>query len=290
QGVILLVGSGPGSPLLLPVFTHRLLTTSSSSTIVLSDKLVPSEIQELIPEGTEVVIAKKFPGNAEGAQSELMEIAVREAKEGKTVIRLKQGDPYIYGRGGEEVLHFRKHGIETRVVPGLSSALAGPLLAGIPLTQRGVSEGVVICTGVGRGGKEVKIPGYDREKTVVMLMGVARIGEVVKAITEGMGGRLGGNARLYPPHLPIAIVERAGMKDARTVMSTLANVEEAMKEVGQKPPGLIVVGWSVMALDGEGYLDVLDRSEEDDVPLVTRWLNGAKWRVEQNGLAAWEAL
>jgi uroporphyrin-III C-methyltransferase len=89
--------------------------------------------------------------------------------------QVKQGDPVVYGRAREEVLFFRAHGFEQLVVPGVSSVLVAPIFAGIPVTQRGVAESIVVCTGVGRQGKEVKLPGYERPRTVLVLMGVARI-------------------------------------------------------------------------------------------------------------------
>ncbi|KAG9052388.1 hypothetical protein FS842_009940, partial [Serendipita sp. 407] len=145
RGKIYLLGSGPGHPGLLTLSAHSILTTQA--TLVLSDKLVPSEVLALIPSRVRVKIAKKFPGNAEGAQNELMVEAVEAASRGEIVVRLKQGDPAVYGRVGEEILYFRRNGFESIVVPGITSALSGPSLAGISITQRGVAESMVLCTG-----------------------------------------------------------------------------------------------------------------------------------------------
>jgi uroporphyrin-III C-methyltransferase len=194
-GRILLVGSGPGHPSLLTVATHTALTQQAE--FVLSDKLVPDAVLALIPKHVHVRIARKFPGNADGAQMEMMEAAVEAAKRGLTVVRvcrslvssftvlftsfqLKQGDPTVFARLGEEILYFRLNGFEPTVIPGVSSALGAPTFAGIPLTQRGVAESFIVCTGVGRKGKEVSLPGYERSRTLVILMGVARIKEIVK--------------------------------------------------------------------------------------------------------------
>jgi uroporphyrin-III C-methyltransferase len=149
------------------------------------------------------------------------------------VIRLKQGDPFIYGRGGEEVLFFRQHGFESVVVPGISSSIAGPLMMGIPVTQRGVAESMVLCTGVGRKGKAVQLPGYVRGRTLIVLMGVARIKQVLAVLTrtdlkdsssdkETTGWREGA---AFPPYLPIAIIERASSHDQRMVASTIRGTE-----------------------------------------------------------------
>ncbi|TVY22437.1 Uroporphyrinogen-III C-methyltransferase [Lachnellula hyalina] len=152
KGRIILAGSGPGHPDLLTRATHKALL---SADVILADKLVPSGVLDLIPRRTPVHIARKFPGNAEQAQTELLELGLAGLKAGKTVLRLKQGDPYIYGRGGEEYEFFRKEGFEgvIEVLPGITSALSAPMFAGIPATQRGVSDQVLICTGTGRKGK-----------------------------------------------------------------------------------------------------------------------------------------
>ncbi|EPQ60177.1 tetrapyrrole methylase [Gloeophyllum trabeum ATCC 11539] len=289
KGRILLVGSGPGHPSLLTVATHAALTKHAD--LVLSDKLVPAAVLSLIPMHVEVRIARKFPGNAEGAQIEMMEAAVEAAKRGLTVVRLKQGDPTVYGRAGEEVLYFRAHGFEPLVVPGVSSALAGPTLAGIPVTQRGVAESFIVCTGVGRQGTQVMLPGYERGRTLLILMGVARLPQVLKALTnvEATDSREG---PAYPPSLPIAVIERASMPDQRSICSTLDGIAAALESAGeQRPPGMIVVGWSVLALCGEGNVDVLDRGAAlDDETRVKRWLAGNSWRISEGLDSGWEAL
>ncbi|GHJ88312.1 hypothetical protein NliqN6_4714 [Naganishia liquefaciens] len=300
-GRILLLGSGPGHPSLLTVAAHQALMTS---TLILSDKLVPSEILALVPSSTTLHIAKKFPGNAEGAQNEMMELALEGALRGEIVVRLKQGDPFVYGRGGEEILFFRQHGFEPVVVPGVSSALAGPLMMNIPVTQRGVAESMVLCTGVGRKGKAVQLPGYVRSRTLCLLMGVARIKQVLQVLMrpaeqavadpETQGWRDGA---AFPPYLPIAIIERASSHDQRMVASTLDGIEEALERAGeQRPPGMMIIGWSVLALEGEGEVTVLDEDEASpdlekrDRARVQKWL-GDKSYVLKDGLSEeWERL
>lgn len=301
-GRIFLLGSGPGSPALLTMAAHTLLT--KKATLILSDKLVPPEVLALIPKHIPLTIAKKFPGNAEGAQNELMDLAYEGALRGETVVRLKQGDPYVYGRGGEEVLFFRERGIEAVVIPGISSSFAAPLMAGIPVTQRGVSESVIVCTGVGRKGKGVKLPGYIRSRTLVVLMGVARLQGVVNALVTAAGleenGREGGaredNGDAFPLHCPIAIIERGSSPDQRVVSSTLANIVHAMEHVGdQRPPGMMIIGWSALALYGKGDVTVLDEVEglsaEDlesvDKQRVDRWLGPTGYRVQEGLDTSW---
>ncbi|KAI8990647.1 uroporphyrin-III C-methyltransferase [Trametes punicea] len=289
RGQIFLVGSGPGHPSLLTVATHAALTKHAN--LVLSDKLVPDAVLALIPPGVEVRIARKFPGNAEGAQMELMEAAVEAANRGLTVVRLKQGDPTVYGRAGEEVIYFRAHGFEPVVVPGVSSALAGPTFAGIPVTQRGAAESFIVCTGVGRQGKEVKLPGYDRSRTLVILMGVARLPQVLDALQSqepNSARRRDGPA--YPPLTPIAIIERASMPDQRVISSTLKDVAAAMDSIGeQRPPGMIVVGWSVLCLWDRGDMSILEEgAEQHDGERLRTWLGEKPWRVTEGLNAEWE--
>jgi uroporphyrin-III C-methyltransferase len=178
-------------------------------------------------------------------------------------------------------------------VPGVTSALAGPIFAGIPVTQRGVAESVIVCTGVGRAGKEVQLPGYERGRTLVVLMGVARLGALLEALkseeAENAGRRAG---QAYPPNLPIAIIERATMPDQRTVYSTLENIAVALESVGeQRPPGMIVIGWSALALWKEGDMTVLDKQgQEEDKVRVKTWLGGEAWRVVEGLDEAWDDL
>ncbi|KAF6753275.1 uroporphyrin-III C-methyltransferase [Ephemerocybe angulata] len=289
RGRIFLVGSGPGHPALLTQATHTVLTRLAD--LVLSDKLVPDAVLALIPKSVEIRIAKKFPGNAEGAQMEMMEAAIEAANRGLTVVRLKQGDPVVYGRAGEEVLYFRAHGLEPLVIPGVSSALAAPTFANIPVTQRGAAESFTVCTGVGRRGKEITLPAYERARTLVILMGVARLPQVVDALVAAdAGARRQGAA--YPGNTPVAIIERASMPDQRVVTSTLRDVVQALESSGeQRPPGMIVVGWSVLCLYGKGDTGVLEEgAEKGDEGRVERWLAGGRWRVEEGVDPSWDLL
>ncbi|BGP51639.1 uroporphyrin-III C-methyltransferase [Rhodotorula kratochvilovae] len=297
KGRVLLLGTGPGNPLLLTRVAHLLLTTEDPSSpffvdLFLSDKLVPPQILALIPPARRagVVIARKYPGNAEAAQEELMALAIEGAQRGQTVMRMKQGDPYLYGRGGEEVLRFRAvAGIESVVVPGLSSSLAGPTLAGIPVTQRGVAESVVVCTGVGRGGRDVPLAPYERAKTLCVLMGVARLSSLVQSLMNH-------STNPYPPYLPIALVERASSPDQRVVASTIDRLAQVLEQLPpHRPPGMIVVGWAVMCLDGEGDMRILDDPEDDgreerDRARVDKWAGEMGYRVREGLSEGWMSL
>jgi uroporphyrin-III C-methyltransferase len=250
KGRIILAGSGPGHPDLLTRATHKAILTAD---LILADKLVPSGVLDLIPRRTPVHIARKFPGNAERAQEELLELGLAGLKAGKTVLRLKQGDPYIYGRGGEEFKYFRKEGYGSviSVLPGITSALSAPLFAGIPATQRGVSDQVLICTGTGRKGKPTVPPEYVDTRTVVFLMALHRITGLVADLTSwesedakllDENGQVDRGRRLWPRDTPCAVVERASCPDQRVIRTTLEFVGAAVEGEGSRPPGLLVLG------------------------------------------------
>jgi uroporphyrin-III C-methyltransferase len=244
-GKILLVGSGPGHPDLLTLASKRALEEAD---LVLADKLVPSGVLELIPRRTLLFIARKFPGNADAAQEELLGKALAGLEEGKCVVRLKQGDPYIYGRGGEEVKFFEGRGYEPVVLPGITSALSAPLFAGVPATHRGVADQVLVCTGTGRRGAAPAPPEWVESRTVVFLMALHRLGSLV--------GELRGKG--WPGEAPCAVVERASCKDQRVIRTTLERVVDAVEEYGSRPPGLLVVGRACEVLrttaSGKGWV------------------------------------
>ncbi|KAI9444569.1 tetrapyrrole methylase [Lactarius indigo] len=251
RGRIFLVGSGPGHPGLLTVATRDILTKQAD--LVLSDKLVPEAVLAIIPKQVEVQIARKQ--------------AVEAVSRGLTVVRLKQGDPTVYGRVGEEILYFRQMGLDAVVVPGVSSALAGPLCAGIPVTQRGAAESFIMLYS----------PGYERARTLVVLMGVARITQLLETLqTLDPNGRRNGPP--YPAHTPIRYYR------SRVITSTLAHIASALESNGaQRPPGMIVVGWSILSLWGSG-------AGQEDRSRVVRWMSGKSWRVVEGFNGDWEGM
>ncbi|KAI4238356.1 MAG: hypothetical protein L6R40_005718 [Gallowayella cf. fulva] len=276
QPRIILAGSGPGSPSLLTLATHRAIQTA---TVILADKLVPSAILDLIPRRTPLHIARKFPGNAEAAQSELLTLGLEALQNGHTVLRLKQGDPYIYGRGSEEFTWFEERGFKPIVLPGITSALSAPLFARIPATSRGVSDQVLICTGTGRKGKAPEPPVYGETMTVVFLMALHRVGELVESLVAPrlvLAGKDDGGIEEessvkgggWPEDTPCAVVERASCCDQRVIRSTLQSVVQAVEAEGSRPPGLLVVGKACEVLKGRG---------------------GARWVVEE-GFDGFEGL
>lgn len=229
KGRIVLAGSGPGHPDLLTNLTMKAIQNAD---FILADKLVPSPVLDLIPRRTPVHIARKFPGNAEAAQEELLSKGLEALERGDMVLRLKQGDPYLYGRGAEELDFFRSKGFKVSVIPGITSALSAPLCADIPVTHRAVSDQVLICTGTGRKGAAPDPPAYLANQTVVFLMALHRLADLVASL----------HARSWPSETPCAVIERASCCDQRVVRTTLEHVCAAIDELGSRPPGLLVVG------------------------------------------------
>ena len=246
---IILAGSGPGSPSLLTMATHRAIQHAS---IILADKLVPAPVLDLIPRRTPVHIARKFPGNADAAQAELLQLGLEALQKGHTVLRLKQGDPYVYGRGAEEYAFFLEKGFTPIVLPGITSALSAPLFAAVPPTHRSVADQVLICTGTGRKGAAPDPPPYIATQTVVFLMALHRLSSLVDALTGGISTEHPNDAPEKTQHWPMetscAVIERASCPDQRVIRSTLQHVCAAVEEEGSRPPGLLVVGWSCEVL------------------------------------------
>ncbi|EFE43186.1 hypothetical protein TRV_02001 [Trichophyton verrucosum HKI 0517] len=252
KGKIILAGSGPGHPDLLTRATYHAIKTAD---LILSDKLVPAAVLDLIPRRTEVHIARKFPGNADKAQEELLELASEGLSAGRIVLRLKQGDPYLYGRGAEEFSYFRAKGYEPIVLPGITSALSAPLFADIPPTHRGVADQVLICTGTGRHGVAPSPPNYIPSQTVVFLMALHRLASLIESMTTYTGDSkddVTPSRSLWPKDTPCAVIERASCADQRVIRSTLEHVCLAVQEEGSRPPGLLVVGTSCEVLHQPG--------------------------------------
>ncbi|KAG0677791.1 hypothetical protein C6P40_005481 [Pichia californica] len=232
-GKISLVGSGPGS---ISNLTIGALNSIYEADLILADKLVPQEILNLIPKNVEIFIARKFPGNADNAQDELLKIGLEAIEKGLNVVRLKQGDPYIFGRGGEEYLFFQNHGYKVNVLCGLSSPFVATINAGIPTTHRGVADQIMICTGVGRLGKiPENLPLFESKRTVIFLMSIKRIVDILPILI---------NEKQWPSNLPVAIVERASCGDERVIRTRLGNLADVCNKIESRPPGLIVTGWA----------------------------------------------
>lgn len=249
-GRISLVGAGPGDPDLLTIAAYKII--SDPNALVVSDRLVSAEIIDLVQ--GECKIARKMPGCAEMAQEEIYKWCKEGLDIGKHVVRLKIGDPFVYGRGGEEVLKFRDYGIEPKVIPGVSAAFSAPLLASIPVTHRGVSNQVVMCTGYGRDGTSPDLIRYHKEQTIVFLMAVGRLRQLCERLISLAG---------YPSTTAVAIIESAGCPNQRTVVGNMETIADLAEEYDVKPPSTIVIGEVVNVLldqDSTAMTQIVDKA------------------------------
>ncbi|PSP56711.1 uroporphyrinogen-III C-methyltransferase [Halobacteriales archaeon QS_1_67_19] len=235
-GTVYLVGAGPGDHELLTVKARRLLDEAD---VVLRDNLVGEAIVESLPDRTTVENVGKRPGGERTPQAEINDRLVSHARSGRDVVRLKGGDPTLFGRGGEEAEHLARHGVPFEFVPGVTSAIAGPSAAGIPATHRDHASALAVVTGHEDPTKKDSAIDWaaladlvSAGGTLVVLMGVGRLPDNVAALEEhGVGGET-----------PVAMVERATLDDKRTVTGTLDTIVERARRVGVEPPAVTVVG------------------------------------------------
>jgi uroporphyrin-III C-methyltransferase len=233
NGKVYLVGSGPGAEGLL---TQRARQVIDAADVVLFDQLPGEEILSSLPARAEKIDCGKYGGKHTLEQDEIEALVVDRAKKGKTVVRLKGGDPFLFGRGGEELETVRNAGIDVEMVPGISSALAVPASVGIPLTHRKYASQVTILTGNEDPTKAE--PALDWQLlarsrgTIVILMGVANLGKIAGVLMQN--GKSG--------ETPVAIIERGLRKDRRVTTGSLLTIADAAKRAGVKPPAVIVIG------------------------------------------------
>ena len=222
---VYLVGAGPGDADLLTIRAARLL---GEADVVVRDRLVDESVMGFVNPDAQIVDVGKAPGDS-SSQEAINSLLVDLAQRYETVVRLKGGDPFVFGRGGEELVALHDAGVACDVVPGLSSALAGPLAAGIPVTHRGVSRGVTIVSARGARGDVTDFRSLaNPELSLVILMGVEYRRTIALELIEG---GLGANT-------PVAVVEQAWTGQQRTTRGTL----EDLANFDVRPPAIIVVG------------------------------------------------
>jgi len=233
KGKVYLVGSGPGGEGLL---TQRAREVIDTADVVLFDQLPGDEILATLPPRAEKIDCGKYGGKHTLEQDEIEALIIDRAKQGMNVVRLKGGDPFLFGRGGEELEAVRSAGIPVEMVPGVSSALAVPASVGIPLTHRKYASQVTILTGNEDPTKPE--PALDWQLlarsrgTIVILMGVANLGKIADVLIRN--GKAGSTM--------VAIIERGLRKDRRVTTGSLATIAEAAVKKGVKPPAVIVIG------------------------------------------------
>ncbi len=232
QGTVYLVGAGPGDPGLLTVKARDLL---SSCDVVIYDYLVNPEILGYVPTSTERIYVGKVGGGRQTPQDQINTLLIAHALAGKRVVRLKGGDPFLFGRGGEEAEALKAAGVFFEIVPGISSALAVPAYAGIPLTHRGLSSSVAVVTGA-RSGTGI----HERDAfrnlaaadTIVVLMGLSHLHEIAHDLTTA--GR--------SVETPAAVIRWGTYDGQQTVTGTLGTIAVEAKRAGVRAPAVIIVG------------------------------------------------
>jgi uroporphyrinogen III methyltransferase/synthase len=245
-GVVYLVGAGPGDPGLLTLRAAELI---ASADVLLYDRLIPPGALDGAREEAELVYVGKEPGNPAMAQTEIEALMIDRAGAGRSVVRLKGGDPFVFGRGGEEAEALVEAGIAFEVVPGVTAGVAAPAYAGIPITHRDDSSAVAFVTGHEDPDKEgsaldwealARFPG-----TLVFYMGLRRLPDIAHRLIEA--GR--------PADQPAAVVERGTTPQQRTVSGTLGSIAEAAESAGLEPPAITVIGQVAAHRDSLAWLE-----------------------------------
>jgi uroporphyrin-III C-methyltransferase len=232
-GTVYLVGSGPGGCDMLTIRARQVIDAAE---VILYDQLPGEEILASLPESAERIDVGKFGGRHIREQDEIELLMIQRAKEGKRVVRLKGGDPFMFGRGGEELEACRKHGIAVEVVPGVTSAVAVPASAGIPVTHRKWASQVTVITGNEDPTKEESAIDWEwlarSRGTIVVLMGVKNLSSIAETLI-----RFGRD-----PATPVAVIERGMRSDQRETVGTLLDIGERAVAAGVRPPAVIVIG------------------------------------------------
>ena len=234
HGNVTLVGAGHGDPELL---TLKALKAIQRATVLLVDDLVSDEIVAFAAPGARIVYVGKRGGCKSTPQAFIEKLMLMAAREGEDVVRLKGGDPFIFGRGGEEVEHLREAGIEVEVVNGITSGLAAVTSLGVPLTHREHAHGVVFVTGHAKPGdsgtdwKALAATAHSARLTLVIYMGVSGAERIQDELLSGL-----------PAATPVAVVQSASLATQRHITTTLGELATAIRDAGMASPSVIVVG------------------------------------------------
>ena len=229
-GKVYLIGAGPGDPELITLKGKRCLEAAD---VVLYDELVNRELLDFVSANAEIVCVGKIAGGCAGNQRAIEAMLIGRAREGKRVVRLKGGDPFVFGRGGEEAQALSAAGIPFEIVPGVSSAIAVPAYAGIPVTHRSHASSVAFVTGHKAVGGEVKWGELSRAAdTLVILMGLQTLSVIMnRLLVEGCS-----------PDRPVALIESGTLPLQKTAIGTVATICEIAEQRRFRSPTLIVVG------------------------------------------------
>ena len=228
-GIVYLVGAGPGDPDLITVRGLRCLQRAE---VLIHDRLVAPELLDEAPSSALRIDVGKEAGHHRCAQEEINALLVRHAQAGRIVVRLKGGDPFVFGRGGEEALACAAAGVSWEVVPGVTSATSVPARAGIPVTHRGIATSFAVVTGHCLGDDRVDWEALARVDTLLILMGLSRLPAVVDQLL----------AHGRSLDTPAAVISRGTLPDERVVVTSLGSLAETVAREGLATPALVVVG------------------------------------------------
>ena len=243
-GRVVLVGGGPGDPGLLTMRGYRAMVDAD---VVVTDRLGPTGLLDALPAEVEVIDVGKTPRGEATPQEDINELLVRRARAGDVVVRLKGGDPFVLGRGSEEVAACVEAGVDVEVVPGVTSATAAATLAGVPLTRRGTTQQFTVASGHVPPGDSRSTVDWERlgagNGTLVLLMAVAHLRAIAAALVDA--GRSSTTAAV--------VIENASLPTQRTLRTTLGELADAAERAGVVPPAIVVIGDVVSDLpDGAG--------------------------------------
>jgi uroporphyrin-III C-methyltransferase len=240
KGKVYICGAGPGNPDLI---TKRCWDLLKHCDIILYDRLVGREILELIPESTPKIYVGRSAGDPTTNQVKTNKVMLQYALEGKKVLRLKGGDPFIFGRGGEEAEFLNENAIDFEIIPGISSAIGSAVYSGIPLTHRQFSSSVAIVTGHEDPTKKEKSIRWDKlataVDTIVILMGVENLESIMKnLINYGLSN-----------DTKIAVIQNGTLKKQKVIIGNFSNIRKKMENASIKPPAVIIIGEVVSLSD-----------------------------------------
>lgn len=256
RGWVYLVGAGPGDPGLITV---RGLDLLRSADVVLYDRLVAPELVAEA-EGAETIPVGKAPRGPRTEQARINSALISHARAGRSVVRLKGGDPFVFGRGGEEALALARAGIPFHVVPGITSAVAAAAYAGIPVTQRGVATSFAVVSGHDPDGIDWSSLARGTD-TLVVMMGVETLDDITRRLLSSR----------RDPLTPCAVVENATTARQRTVVGDLASIAELVRDSGIQPPATLVVGETVMLRDAIEWFGVRPQGDSVTGIETTSW-------------------
>ncbi len=229
MGKVYIVGAGPGDPELLTLKAYKIIKDAD---VIIYDRLVNKEILNFAKKDCELIYAGKSREKKEMSQEEINSLLVKKAKEKDVVVRLKGGDPFIFGRVFEEMLALKKNNIPFEIIPGITSAIAAAEVALIPITERRYSSSILIVTGQ-EADKDEKRVDFSKinADTIIILMGVKNLEKIVNELKK-----------FKDENTPVAIVENATLKNQRIITGTLKNIVEMARKENVKPPAVIIVG------------------------------------------------